>query len=212
MKPEQKKLKQVQRKAKKIEESLSYTVEVTDKEGRVLQRISAPSRSYVKAWNQLIDSHAKTTDPGGPFVIVTDTSEANKNAYSATRTLKADAAIGSVTYGIRIGKGATAVTIDDYALESPCGEGSGVNQFEHQAVQFTEPIVSGSTCYFTVKRVMLNNSGATITGIREIGCYIQFTASALGQRAMGFRDVLPSAVTIPDGGAITVTYTLKVTV
>ncbi|GAJ05789.1 unnamed protein product, partial [marine sediment metagenome] len=54
----QEKKHKVQRIPKEIKESLSYTVEVRDKEGRVLQRISAPSRSYVQQWNQLINVHA----------------------------------------------------------------------------------------------------------------------------------------------------------
>ncbi|GAI77408.1 unnamed protein product, partial [marine sediment metagenome] len=47
---QEKKQKQVQPTSKKVEESLSYAVEVRDKEGRVIQRISAPSRSYVQQW------------------------------------------------------------------------------------------------------------------------------------------------------------------
>ena len=61
---------------------------------------------------------------------------------------------------------------------------------------------------------MINNSGSTITGIKEIGVYVQtrrVTNGIMGPYSMlGFRDVLPSAMYIPDGGAITVTYTIKV--
>ena len=191
---------------------LFYTVEVTDKKGKVLQRISAPSRSYVQQWNQLINSHAQYTYVSGPYVVVKDTAGGNQSAYSTTRTLQANAGIGVVDYGIRIGKGTTAVAITDYALESPCLQGAGVDQFEHQLMQFTTPSVVGPTCSFTVKRVMLNNSGATIAGIKEIGCYVQFTASGSGKMGMGFRDVLGTTVDVPDGGAITVEYTIGVTV
>ena len=54
-KPEQK--PRVQR-TRKLEESLSYTVEVRDKEGRLIQHISAPSRSYVQQWNQILNVQA----------------------------------------------------------------------------------------------------------------------------------------------------------
>lgn len=203
-----------QRKSKeniKSQESLFYKVEVRDKEGRVLKRVSGPSRSYVQQWNQLIAAHAKYTSPGGPTITVKDTSGANLGGYSSTATLMADAPIGQVAWGIRVGKGSTAVAITDYALEQPLGEGTGVEQLEHQLTQWTAPSVLGSTSSFTLKRTMVNNSGATITGVREIGCYIRFQAGMLSRFALGFRDVLPSPLAIPDGGAITVTYTLKVT-
>jgi len=204
---QEKKQKQVQ--PKKIEESLSYTVEVRDKEGRVLQRISAPSRSYVEQWNQIVNVQAAFIYPPGKAIM--DTEGTPRDTYKHTVSLSAFTVAGVVTHGIRVGKGTTAVAIDDYALESPCGEGTGVDEFNHQVVTFTEPSVAGSTCSFTVKRIMINNSGATITGIREIGCYISGMSDTTCY-FLGFRDVLPSAVYVPHGGSITVIYTIKGTV
>lgn len=199
---QEKKQKRVQPAPEKIE-SLSYTVEVRDKEGRVLQHISAPSRSYVEQWNQLLNIQASGTSK-----TFKDT-EGNDQSQAPTATiLIALAPEMQIRYGIRVGKGTTAVAIDDYALESPCGEGTGLDEFNHQASQATEPSVAGSTCSFTIKRTLINNSGATISGIKEIGSYVRVGT----YYALGFRDVLPSAVYVPNGGAITVTYTFKVTV
>ncbi len=190
------------------EESLSYTIEVRDKEGRVIQRISAPSRSYVEQWNQLWNCLAAQA-----VRVVKDTEGTLRDAEPEAVCLMVDAPIGNVDYGTRVGKGTTAVAITDYALESPCGEGIGVDQFNHQAVTFTEPSVAGGTCSYTVKRILLNNSGATISGIKEIGCYCFFKGNGSGNcYALLFRDVLPSEVYVPHGGSITVTYTIKVTV
>jgi len=186
---------------KKIEESLSYTVEVRDKEGRIIQRTSAPSRSYVEQWNQLLNVQASQAGK-----TVKDTSGADRSVSKSSGLFLCNAGIGVVIYGLRVGKGTTAVAIDDYALESPLGEGTGTDEFNHQAVTFTEPAVVGSTCSFTVKRIMINNSGATISGIKEIGNYQS------GYLCLGFRDVLPSAVSVDHGGSISVTYTIAVTV
>ncbi|GAJ15128.1 unnamed protein product, partial [marine sediment metagenome] len=112
--------------------------------------------------------------------------------------------------GIRVGKGFTAVAIDDYALESPLGEGIGVDEFNHQACNVAGAVVVGPTCSFTLKRIMVNNSGATISDIREIGAYV--AGYPIWSYYLGFRDVLPGAVSVPHGGSITVTYTLAVTV
>lgn len=181
--------------------SLSYTVEVRDKEGRIIQRISAPSRSYVQQWNQFLNVH--TT---GANKTLTDVAGNPQSVGRAPSSLRVDGGIGA-DYGIRIGKGTTAVAITDYTLETPCTEGGGLNQFKHQAVQFTEPAVAGPTCSFTLRRTMINDSGAAISGIKEIGVEI----SGGVDNFLAFRDVLGSAVEVPDGGAIRVTYTVGVT-
>ncbi|GAI69534.1 unnamed protein product, partial [marine sediment metagenome] len=202
-----KKQKQVQPTSKKIEESLSYTVEVRDKEGRVLQRISAPSRSYVEQWNQLINAHASRADK---TIRNTSGVEVSVSPYiNNFRVIEVPpGTLGEIRWGMRIGKGTTPVAITDYALEIPLVEGTGTDEFEHQVTIMTAPSVVGSTCSFTIRRSMKNSSGSTITSIKEIGCYI-YTPSGY---FLGFRDILPSAVNVPNGGSITVTYTIKVTV
>lgn len=205
MKTQRKNQKQVQPTSKKTEESLSYTLEVRDKEGRVIERISAPSRSYVEQWNQLVNIQAQAGL--GKLVRATDGLEWSGNR--STWALSARGAVADVALGTRVGKGTTAVAIDDYAIETPLGEGVGLDEFNHQAVTFTVPAVVGPTCSYTIKRILINNSGATISGIREIGVY---TDRGSARSYLLFRDVLPSAVYVPHGGSITVTYTVAVTV
>ena len=60
---------------KPLKEGLFYTVEVTDKEGHILQLIEAPSRSYVQQWNQVVNVQAKQTaltikDTGGGWTAL----------------------------------------------------------------------------------------------------------------------------------------------
>lgn len=188
------------------QETLRYAIIVTDKKGKVIKRLSGRSKSYVKAWNQIISVQAS-------FINQTfkDTSGADQVVGGGSDTfLSAEAAAGDLNRGIRVGKGTTAVDITDYALESPCGEGTGLDQFSHQIVTFTVPSVAGPTCSFTITRTMINNSGATISGIKELGCYIE-ADSPVVHYFLGFRDVLGTVVDVPDGGAITVEYTIGVT-
>ena len=190
----------------KLTEGLSYEVMVRDRHSKVLEHIVAPSRSYTRAWNQclyVLNRHSS-------FTII-DTSGTGRSISYSSSVLRANAGAGEIGYGIRVGKGTTPVTINDYAFEAPCGEGTGVDQFLHQAMATSSPVVAGSDCSFWHRRVMVNNSGSTISGIREIGCYILMKYSP-AYYGLGYRDVLPSEVYIPDGGSITVTYTLKVTV
>jgi len=190
----------------KLKEGLYYEVMVQDKHGRVSKRIAAPSRSYVRAWNQclyVLNRHTGFT--------ITDTGGTGRSISYSSSVLRANAGVGQIDHGIRVGKGTTPVTINDYALETSCGEGTGVDQFLHQAMAASSPAVAGPDCSFWHRRVMVNNSGSTISGIREIGCYVMIKYSPR-YCALGYRDVLPGSVSVPDGGSITVTYTLKVTV
>jgi len=188
-----------------LQESLFYEVVVRDRRGKVLERIAAPSRSYVSAWNQLLNVLNAHT---GKYI--TDVGGASQYISYSSSVLRANAGAGDISYGIRIGKGMTPVSINDYALENPCGEGTGVDQFLHQAMAAGSPSVVGYDCSFWHRRVMVNNSGSTISGIQEIGCYVmmKYSPQYIG---LSYRDVLPGPVSIPDGGSITVTYTLKVT-
>ena len=190
----------------KIQEGLFYEIVVRDRHGKVLKRIAAPSRSYARAWNQclyVLNRHSSFT--------ITDTGGTGRSISYSSSVLRANAGAGEIGYGIRVGKGTMPVTINDYALEAPCGEGTGTDQFLHQAMAASSPAVAGSECSFWLRRVMVNNSGSTISGIREIGCYVMMKYDPR-YYALGYRDVLPGSVSIPDGGSITVTYTLKVTV
>lgn len=189
----------------KLKEGLSYEVVVRDKRGKILKQIAAPSRSYVRAWNQclyVLNRHTSFT--------ITDTGGTGRSISYSSSVLRANAGVGEIDHGIRVGKGATPVTINDYALEAPCGEGTGIDQFLHQAMSAASPAVVGADCSFWVRRVMVNNNGSTISGIQEIGCYVMMKYSPR-YYALGYRDVLPGSVSVPDGGSITVTYTLKVT-
>ncbi len=186
-----------------MKESLSYEVVVRDKRGKVLQRVSGPSRSYVEQWNKIINVLAKQT-----ALTIKDTGGTDRSISKSATLLTVRAGVGTVAYGLRVGKGSTAVDITDYALKTPIGEGSGSGQLAHQAVQFVLPAAIDSDYGFKVWRVMMNYSGATITGIQEIGAYVRMVS----YYALAFRDVLGSPVSVPDGGSITVTYTIKVSV
>ncbi|MBA7713761.1 hypothetical protein ES703_122771 [subsurface metagenome] len=201
-----KKQKQVQPTDKKAEESLTYTVEVRDKEGRVIQRVSAPSRSYVEQWNQLVNVQASQANK-----TIKDTGGVNRTIIPHASNFGYVSGIGDDYMGIVVGKGTTAVAIDDYALESQCVEGTGIDEFNHQATTLTLPAVVGPTSSFTARRILINNSGASISGIREIGAYMVGYDTVV-KFFLAFRDVLPSAVYVPHGGSITVTYTIAATV
>ena len=192
------------------EPRLSYKIEVTDKDGRVVQCEEGPSHSYVRQWSEILHLQVAAIYIGGGGTVKMTDGSTESNAYYSVRSFASNAGIGVDRSGLRVGKDSTPVSINDYALGAPIAHGTGLDQLEHQLTYFTVPSVAGPVLSFTMQRSFVNHSGATISGIREIGNYIEFTGSMLGRVALGFRDVLGSSFSIPDGGAITVTYTLKV--
>jgi len=185
-----------------LTEQLFYEVVVTDKEEREIFREEGPSHSYTELWNKVINAHARMGSN-----TIKDTGGTTRTVGRSSSNLMATAGMGNVNFGIRVGKGSTPVDISDYALETPIEEGTGVDQLSHQEVQNSQPVVSAPDCSFRIWRVMFNNTGSTVSGIREIGCYVVM-GSYYG---LAFRDVLAGPASIPFGGAMTVTYTIKVT-
>ena len=187
--------------SEELSESLAYEVVVTDREGRVMQHENGVSHSFTEAWNKLINCNARQGSN-----TIKDTSGTERSVGAASSHLRAGAGIGDVSRGIRVGRGTTPVDISDYALEDPVDEGTGPGQLSHQEMQFSNPVVVGSECSFKLWRVMFNYTGALVSGIREIGCYVMMAP----YYALAFRDVLASSFSVPDGGAITITYEIKV--
>jgi len=183
---------------------LSYSIEIKDKDGKVVQSISGPAHSYVRQFYEMMNVQARQAN----FPGVVDTGGIARTITPHAYSFLCYAAATITTYGIRIGKGSTAVTISDYCMEAPLEEGVGVDQVNHLATTRTVPAVVGTTSSFDILRAMVNNTAAIISGIREIGIYMRAGASYY---VLGVRDIVPS-LSIPIGGTMSVKYTFSVTV
>jgi hypothetical protein len=143
---------------------------------------------------------------------IKDTGGTDRTVQTYAGTPGAIAAEGSDIRGIVVGSGATAVAISDYVLAAQIAHGVGAGQLYHYAATFTAPAVSGTSCSWTTTRVFANQSGATIT-VYEIGIYVIGVDTGLAARYfLVIRDVLATPQSVPDGGSVTVVYTVKVTV
>ncbi|MBA7639847.1 hypothetical protein ES703_47507 [subsurface metagenome] len=187
-----------------MSELLEYEVIITDKDGKVIQRVKGPARSYLKAYNQL-----RLGQMSNVVQTVKDTGGTNRTPTAGdTYLLGMESAEDVVTHGIRYGTGDTAVDISDYALEAPIGQGAGAGQLDHYICQAGSPTVSATESAFELKRGAVNGSGDTII-VKEIGVYAIARQAAVLYYFCIVRDVLGAPVTIPDGGGITVIYTFK---
>lgn len=188
---------------------LHYTVEIRDKEGKLLKRQRRKAHSFLQQYNELISYLMTNVDRSVKDTGGTDRT-LDRNAPSSIWTLASFGTEAQDVEGVVIGTGATAVAIDDHALETQIAHGVGSGQMYYYAVTISTPSVNGSECSFTLTRVIGNQSGATIT-VKEIGIYSRAYYTAYSYHCI-VRDVLTTTQDVPDGGSITVVYTIKVTV
>ena len=141
-------------------------------------------------------------------LLITDTGGVGRTISPHAYNFWVKNAAGNTAFGIRVGTGNTAVAIDNYALETPIAEGTGVGQMEHLICTVSAPTVAAPNCSFIVSRAILNNSGAEITG-REAGIYAKLNATYFGCFT---RDVFGTPQAVPNGGSIVINWTLRVTV
>ncbi len=188
--------------------SIEYEAIVTDiKTGRVTFRKKGKCHSFVKAFIQLLQMHwflnsATITDTGNTSRALTP-----GGSYGVETWMKVNAGVGIDTWGSVVGTGTNAVTINDYALQTKVLHGSTAGKLQYGGVTFGAPATDASNTTFIVTRVFTNASGGTIA-VSEIG----LICNQGSYYFLLIRDVLGSAVSIPNGQALTLNYTLKTTI
>lgn len=156
----------------------------------------------------MINSQFRGESSPNPSIVTKDTGGTNRSLRDCSDCLIADSGVGVTDFGIRVGTDNTAVDIENYQLGAAIAEGAGAGQLNHLATTCTYVGVVGNDCSFTVQRQVNNNSGGDIT-IQEIAIYNKYRMVGLTQiYIMSCRDLAVELV--PNGGNITVTYTIKI--
>lgn len=199
------------------------TLEVLDKEGKVVKRHRQPARSFVRQFIQLSYvlhsylSYSVTDVDGVSRAIALDFRLPiaiggpgdSTNQYGDATGCFVDAQY----VGLQLGTGTTAPTSADYAMESRIAHGVSTGQLEYggseaRALSFNVPAGTGQ---FTLRRYFTNNSGGSIT-VREVGINAIGKVSTTIYFFLICRDVLASPVTVNDGELLRVTYDIKITI
>lgn len=117
------------------------------------------------------------------------------------------AAAASVAIGIVLGRGTNAEAFNDYALQTPCAEGTSTNQFNYTAMAVPTATWDAGTrkWKYAVVRIINNNSVASI-GVNEVALYAYFLNGA--NAACVTRDHLDAQVDCAAGSQVTATYNL----
>ncbi len=199
----------MQRDKSNAQTGLWLAVKVTDRNGKVISRQrQRKSHSFVQGWNWAVCAQFLGQSAPSPALgSVKNTAGSNVNLRTCGSPFRCNAGAGVTSTGIRVGTDNTLVAITDYALKAPIAQGTGPGQIEHQAQTFTWIGIAGNICSFQTERVLVNNSGAQIT-VHETGIYMTVFYPTAGTEICACRDLINQD--IPDGGSVTVTYTIRI--
>jgi hypothetical protein len=114
-------------------------------------------------------------------------------------------------YGIVVGTGDTAFSVDHYALATQIAAGTGGGQLSHVAMSNPTAAYTGGTKTWktTIFRIFNNNSGVSIT-VKEVGLFwIGSICYASNEYYMLERSVLSPTVAVANGAQLTVTYEIS---
>jgi len=216
---------------------IRLTVTVKDKDGKIIKQHKQKSHSFLmnfaallattmyNPYNQSVNwYYFKST--AGTWYSLSNTSAGTTTYNNIFDLLDSN---NDSSYGIVVGTGTATPTPNDYNLQSQIVNGTGSGQLVYgshsisptpatSALQAgtTTPTSgvltpSGNTTSFQVSRMFQNQSGASIT-VSEVGIIAEVYAyNNVSIYVLIIHDLLSSAITIPNGGVIAITYTISVT-
>lgn len=183
---------------------LFYEVFVRDKHGKVLQQEAGESHSWLVAYNKMMAGNFGETSN-----TIIDISGVGRGQDYGYQSFDAEGLAGDDGKGIVVGTSNVPVDVEDYKLSGQLHHGTGLNELSHIAQINASPTVDATTSSFALTRHFLNLSGVPIT-VREIGIYGAIDEVPTEYDGCFVRDVLGTEMYVPDGGAITVVYTIRV--
>jgi hypothetical protein len=184
---------------------------VRDRNGRVTEhRGPMRSKSFVRQFLQLLFIFGAPRDEANTYQV-RDTGNVLRGICASSQNFAADAGAGVTTFGIIVGTGNTAPTIDDYVMETPIAHGVGGGQLQYGAATFGAPAYDATTSQFTITRDFANGSGGAIV-VNEIGLYVEGYVPAATYYFMTIRDVIGGGINVPNGQTLTVNYRPQATI
>ncbi|RLG84148.1 MAG: hypothetical protein DRO39_07805 [Thermoprotei archaeon] len=187
-------------------------IEVRDKEGRLIEKRKEESHSWVAnfitALRALMASYDLDDTPNALVTLGGD-SWSYPNVTTQYHTiLFACAGEGEDLYGILVGAGDTPVTLDDHTLATLIRHGDEAGKLHYNATTVEDLVRTDGGIQFKIVRTFSNNSGGDIT-VKEVGLAIRCNNVAGTAYILLARDVLASAVTVPNGSTLTVRYIIQ---
>lgn len=189
---------------------------VFDRDGQELERHELLSKSWTRNFYNLL------------FCLFTDTptsylgetfgagylacKQTGGTVFSSTSFSLGNGAFigpfGSTVKGILVGTSDAAESLNSHTLGALIANGTGAGQLSYTAQNATIASYDSGTKKMTgtMVRYINNNSGAEIT-VKEIGLVSDYSTPKLLQN----RDVLPTPVSIPNGGQLKAQFVIEMT-
>ena len=182
-----------------------YELGVADESGhRAFSSGKVQAKSFVKQFAQLM------FNVGFQAAVGTPTSVTNVAGSSVTTMqqmgFRTDAGTTTSTYGILVGTGTSAESINDTALQTQVAHGASAGQLQYGAMTYAAPSTTATTTTFRCTRVFTNASGGTVT-VQEIGLVSREQSNSF----LLIRD-LTGAVAVNNGQQLTVNYDFTTTI
>jgi len=213
---------------------IRLTVTIKDKNGKIIKQHKQHSHSFLMNFatiiaQEMLNSYGSSNNYYNFRVTAGSWYSYNFTASNISNILTILDGANDSTYGIVVGTGTATPTPNDYNLQNQIINGTGSGQLSYGAhtfsptpasggiiAQTTTPTSgvltpSGNVTSFQVSRTFQNQSGASIT-VSEVGI---ITKALLSDTSPNYilliHDLLSSAITIPNGGVMAITYTISVT-
>ena len=200
------------------------TLEVFDKNGKLIQRHRQRSHSWVRnAYNimftQLAGKDGNDDTFGAGKLNAKDTGGVlrygtapigfyTRSTVDSLTGYRAPAA--NDTRGILVGSGTNAESFEDYVLQTQIAEGTGAGQLSHIESEAHSVAYADTTLTNTLIRYFNNNSGGNVD-VNEVALSAYADAGGNPYTWITARDKLASTVTVPNTGQLKVTYTIQLT-
>jgi hypothetical protein len=192
---------------------VEWEIEVVDKDGKVTDRKRGRNSLLTNfAWimSGAMDAYGhgvsgSEQDTGGTLRIM---DWYPRNIAANYLGIEVTGGAGTSTYGIVVGSDSTAVTADDYKLNTQIAHGVGAGQLSYLAVTLNAVVVAAPTASVRIDRQFTNGSGGDVT-VKELGIYIRSDASTSPRYFCICRDVIPDTL-VPNGSSLNVKYTVYI--
>jgi len=183
-------------------------IELYDKNRDLLFKQKKPVRSFLYNWakalyglsyNHCRSKAATLKDTGG-------TDRAYPNLYSTSEKIfRVTESEGYTRFGIHVGSGTTAVTLDDYKLASKIGHGTSAGQLYYYETN-TRHYTDSDRSYLEVYRLLVNKSDSNVT-VSEVGLvFREKDAAPADYDFLILRDLVDPAVTVEPAQTLQVRY------
>jgi len=204
-----------------------WELEVTDKDGKVIQKHKQRSHSWTRnAYNnlasQLMVIDGNDTAFGAGKINIKDTAGSLKYENSGidstyvytTGDVESPGSgygfmedAGEIAHGIVIGSGTNAESFEDYALQAQISNATMAHSISSAPVKSYD----AQTKVYQVQHIRYfnNNSGGDVA-VNEVALYTYSYFKGAGSWCVS-RDKLASTVTVPNTGQLKVTYTIQLT-